>query len=165
MTGDQESAVLTTVRPGQIVTGTVTEIAPFSVTFVDIGGITAHINLPELSWRHVNHPADIVAVGQQISAEVLDVDLERVRVALSLKSLQADPLLDVQVGTIVTGPVTKLLPFGAFVRVEDLANGFEGLLHKFWLYERAVTEGDLVKVKIINVDVTRRTIELRLAEE
>ena len=120
-TSDRHWAILKTLRRGQVITGTVTEIASFGVTFVDIGGFTAMINIPELSWRHIDHPSDVVTVGQEITAEILDVDMVRERVPLSLKALQADPMLDLaqQVGQIVTGPVTKLVPFGVFVRVED----------------------------------------------
>jgi small subunit ribosomal protein S1 len=160
-----ELAFLRTLRRGQIITGTVTEIASFGVTFVDIGGFTAMINIPELSWRPIRQPTDIVTVGQQITAEILDVDVERGRVPLSLKALQADPLLELQqqTGQTVTGPVTKVVPFGAFVRIEDSTHGFEGLLHNSELAERTVEIGDVLTVKITQVDVTRRRIELTLA--
>ncbi|WP_063058885.1 S1 RNA-binding domain-containing protein [Nocardia sienata] len=88
---DQDWAFLKTLRRGQVVTGTVTLIADFGGTFVDIGGCTAMINLPELSWRPVHHPADVVGLGRQITAEVLDVDMVRERVALSLRAMQEDP--------------------------------------------------------------------------
>jgi small subunit ribosomal protein S1 len=166
---DRDWAFLKTLRRGQRVTGTVTEIAAFGVTFVDIGGFTAMINIPELSWRPIDHPSDIVAVGRQVTAEILDVDLVRERVPLSLKALQDDPMpqLARQVGRIVTGEVTKLLPFGAFVRIEDRKDGFEGLVPNTELAsppvdrpEDAVRVGDKLTVKIIDVDPARRRITL-----
>ncbi|MGJ6969948.1 S1 RNA-binding domain-containing protein [Streptosporangium sp. G11] len=159
---ERELAFLRTVHQGQIITGTVTEIASFGVTFVDIGGFTAMINIPELSWRPINHPCDVVAVGQEVTAEILDVDLERGRVSLSLKALQEDPLLDLQqqIGRTVTGPVTKVVPIGAFVRIEDAVHGFEGLLHASELTGGTVETGDVLTVKIIEVDVARRRIAL-----
>ncbi|MEU9059800.1 S1 RNA-binding domain-containing protein [Streptomyces sp. NPDC048430] len=150
-------------------TGTVTEIASFGVTFVDIGGFTAMINIPELSWRHINSPSDIVTVGQEITAEILDVDMASERVPLSLKALQADPMQDLarQVGQIVTGPVTKLVPFGAFVRIEESENGLEGPVHNIELAdghverpEDVVRLGEALTVKILEVDPTRRRIAL-----
>ncbi|MEE1739102.1 S1 RNA-binding domain-containing protein [Streptomyces sp. BE147] len=166
---DRHWAILKTLRSGQTCTGTVTEIASFGVTFVDIGGFTAMINIPELSWRYIGHPSDVVAVGQEITAEILGVDMARQQVQLSLKSLQVDPMEELvqQVGQIITGPVTKLVPFGAFVRVEDRDDGFEGLVHNSELAERHVERpedvvqvGDTLTVKILVVDPTRRRILL-----
>ncbi|MFB4317304.1 S1 RNA-binding domain-containing protein [Actinomadura sp. 21ATH] len=162
---ERQLAHLRTLHRGQLVTGRVTEIASFGVTFVDIGGLTAVIKIPELSWRPINHPSDIVTVGQQVTAEILDVDVERGHVPLSLKALQEDPLLDIQeqIGHTVTGPVTKVVSFGAFIRVEDTANGLEGLLHNSELAGSTVEIGDVLTVKIVHVDVTRRRIGLALA--
>ncbi|MER6956378.1 S1 RNA-binding domain-containing protein [Streptomyces sp. NPDC000618] len=159
---DRNWAFLKTLRRGQIVTGKVTEIAAFGVTFVDIGGFTAMINVPELSWRHIDHPSDVVTVGQEVSAEVLDVDMVRERVPLSLKALQADPMPQFiqQVGQIVTGVVTKLVPFGAFVRVEDREDGLEGLVHNTEMSGAVVQVGAPLLVKILDVDPTRRRITL-----
>lgn len=111
---DRDWAFLKTLRRGQVVTGTVTTIASFGVTFVDISGFTAMINIPELSWRPFNHPSDVVSVGQEITAEVLDVDMVRERVPLSLRAVQEDPWPQVaqRIGQVVTGPVTKIVPFG-----------------------------------------------------
>ncbi|KJY26498.1 S1 RNA-binding domain-containing protein [Streptomyces sp. NRRL S-495] len=166
---DRNWAFLKTLHRGQIVNGTVTEIASFGVTFVDIGGFTAMINIPELSWRHINHPTDVVAVGQRITAEILDVDMVWERVPLSLRALQENPLPELaqRIGQIVTGPVTRLVPFGAFVRIEDREDGFEGLVHNTELAEPPVDRpedvvqvGDLLTVKIIDVDLKRHRIAL-----
>ncbi|MGW2043300.1 S1 RNA-binding domain-containing protein [Streptomyces virginiae] len=162
---DRDWAFLKTLRRGQVVTGTVTTIAGFGVTFVDIGGFTAMINIPELSWRPFDHPSDVVSVGQEVTAEVLDVDMARERVPLSLRAVQEDPWPQVaqRIGEVVIGPVTKIVPFGVFVRVEDREDGFQGLVHTSELDEssRDVVEvGDVLPVKIIDVDLARRRIAL-----
>ncbi|WP_371575761.1 S1 RNA-binding domain-containing protein [Streptomyces sp. NBC_01314] len=166
---DRNWAFLKTLHRGQICTGTVTEIASFGVTFVDIGGFTAMINIPELSWRRINHPSDIVSVGQRVSAEILGVDLVSERVSLSLKALQEDPMPQFlqQVGQITNGVVTKLVPVGAFVRIEDREDGLEGLVHLTELAEvhvdrpeDVVQVGDTLTVKIVDVDLPRRRITL-----
>lgn len=166
---DRNWAFLKTLHRGEICTGTVTKIADFGVTFVDIGGFTAMINIPELSWRRIDHPADVVRVGQRISAEILDVDLVRERVPLSLKALQPDPMRQLvqQVGQITNGVVTKLVPFGAFVRIEDRQDGLEGLVHlaepaegHVERPEDAIQVGDTLTVKILDVDPSRRRITL-----
>ncbi|MEV7569234.1 S1 RNA-binding domain-containing protein [Streptomyces tanashiensis] len=162
---DRDWAFLKTLRRGQLVTGTVTIIADFGVTFVDIGGFTAMINIPELSWRPFNHPSDVVSVGQEITAEVLDVDMVRERVPLSLRAVQEDPWPQVaqRIGQVVIGPVTKIVPFGVFVRVEDREDGFQGLVHTSELDESSgdvIEVGDALQVKIIDVDLARRRIAL-----
>lgn len=169
---DRHWALLRTLRPGRIVSGTVTRIADFGVTFVDIGGFEAMINIPELSWRSFDHPSDVVSVGEKVDAEILGVELLPERVSLSLKALHEDPmrLLTGQIGRTVVGPVTKLLPFGVLVRVEEVeeaANGFEGLVHMSELRggqldgtDIAVRVGDLLPVRILDVDPTRRRIAL-----
>ncbi len=169
MPSDRNWAFLKTLHRGEIVTGTVTHIADFGGTFVDIGGFEAMINVPEVSWRHISHPSDVVSVGQRIHAEILDVDPIRERVALSLKALQEDPMLQLtgQVGRTVVGRVTKLVPFGVFVRIEERANGFEGLVHTAELADEhletpqlGIKVGDALTVKILDVDPTRRRITL-----
>ncbi|MFI1400413.1 S1 RNA-binding domain-containing protein [Streptomyces sp. NPDC020681] len=166
---DRNWAFLKTLRRGEIVTGTVTQIASFGVTFVDIGGFEAMINIPELSWRRINHPSDIVSVGQEINAEILDVDPIHERVSLSLKALHEDPmpLLTGQIGQTVVGRVTKLVPIGAFVRIEEMENGFEGLVHNSELADgnldspqRGIQVGDALPVKILDVDPVQRRITL-----
>ncbi|MFK0049986.1 S1 RNA-binding domain-containing protein [Streptomyces sp. NPDC090741] len=166
---DRDWAFLTTLRRGQVCTGTVVAMPDFGVTFVDIGGFTAMINLPQVSWRHIDHPSDVLTVGQEVTAEILDVDLVRQRVPLSLKALEEDPLpaLAQQVGRIVRGPVTRLTPSGAFVRIEDRDHGLEGLLHHTEPAETSVDGpeegiqvGDILTVKIIDVDPGNRRIGL-----
>ncbi|MFB9477976.1 S1 RNA-binding domain-containing protein [Streptomyces filamentosus] len=166
---DRNWALLKTLHRGEIVTGTVTRIADFGVTFVDIGGFEAMINIPELSWRPFDHPSDIVSVGQEVNAEILDVDPVRERVSLSLKALHEDPmpLLTVQIGQTLVGRVTKLIPFGVFVCVEEMENGFEGLVHNSELADEhlenpqlGIQVGDALLVKILDIDTVQRRITL-----
>ncbi|MDT0468503.1 S1 RNA-binding domain-containing protein [Streptomyces gibsoniae] len=166
---DLNWAFLKTLHRGEIVTGTVTRIASFGVTFVDIGGFEAMINIPQLSWRPINYPSDVVSVGQEITAEILDVDLTRERVSLSLKALHEDPmqLLTGQIGRTIVGRVTKIVPFGTFVRIEEAENGFEGLVHNSELADEhlestqlGIQIGDALLVKILDVDPVRRRITL-----
>ena len=109
--------------------GTVSSIVNFGA-FVDLGGVDGLVHVSELSWKHVDHPSEVVAVGQEVEVEVLDVDLERERVSLSLKATQEDPWKEFErsykAGEVIPGQVTKLVPFGAFVRVSQ---GIEGLVH------------------------------------
>lgn len=160
---DRNWEFLKTLRRGQVVTGTVTSIANFGVTFVDIGGFTAMINIPELSWRSFGDPSDIVRVGQEITAEILDVDMVRERVPLSLRAVQEDPLPQVaqRIGQVVTGPVTKVVPFGVFVRIEDREDGFEGLVPTSEIRTpEAINVGDAFTVEIVDVNLARRHIAL-----
>ncbi|MFJ7189529.1 S1 RNA-binding domain-containing protein [Streptomyces bacillaris] len=167
--GDRRWAFLRTLRRGQIVSGTVTRIPAFGVTFVDIGGFEAMINIPELSWRHFEHPSDIVSVGEEVRAEILDIELLPERVSLSLKALHEDPMrrLAGWVGSTVVGPVTKVVPFGVFVRVEEAEGGLEGLVHISELADGhlegpdiAVQVGDVLSVRVLDVDPARRRIAL-----
>jgi small subunit ribosomal protein S1 len=151
--------------------GTVSSIVNFGA-FVDLGGVDGLVHVSELSWKHVDHPSEVVAVGQEVEVEVLDVDLDRERVSLSLKATQEDPWKEFerkyQAGEIIEGQVTKLVPFGAFVRV---AQGIEGLVHISELSDQHVespeavlTVGDEVRVKVIDVDVSRRRISLSMRQ-
>jgi len=159
------------LQKGQIRKGVVSSIVNFGA-FVDLGGVDGLVHVSELSWKHIDHPSEVVEVGQEVTVEVLDVDLDRERVSLSLKSTQEDPWQQFarmhQIGQIVPGKVTKLVPFGAFVRVED---GIEGLVHISELAERhveipeqVVQVGNEVMVKIIDIDLERRRISLSLKQ-
>ncbi|HEX8099683.1 MAG TPA: 30S ribosomal protein S1 [Actinomycetota bacterium] len=156
--------------------GVVSSIVNFGA-FVDIGGgVDGLVHVSELSWKHVDHPSEIVTVGQEVDVEVLDVDLDRERVSLSLKATQEDPWREFErkheTGEVIEGSVTKLVPFGAFVRLGD---GIEGLVHISELSEQhvespeqVVQAGDQVRVKVVDVDPPRRRISLsmrRVADE
>ncbi len=129
---------LNTLQKGQIRKGVVSSIVNFGA-FVDLGGVDGLVHVSELSWKHIDHPGEVVEVGQEVTVEVLDVDMDRERVSLSLKSTQEDPWQQFarmhQIGQVVPGRVTKLVPFGAFVRVEE---GIEGLVHISELADRHV---------------------------
>lgn len=161
---DRRWAVMKALRRGQVCTGTVTAIPPFLVTFVDIGGVIGQINIPELSWRHIEHPTDVVSVGQEITVKILDVDMVRERVALSLRAAGRNPLeaLVDRVGQIVAGRVTKVLPFGVIVRIEERRDGFEGLVRPGpdGKQELTVEVGDTLPVRILEVDPAQRQITL-----
>ena len=140
--------------------------------FVDLGGVDGLVHVSELSWKHIDHPSEVVEVGQEVEVEVLDVDLDRERVSLSLKATQEDPWRQFArthaIQQIVPGKVTKLVPFGAFVRVDD---GIEGLVHISELAERhveipeqVVQVGSDVMVKVIDIDLERRRISLSLKQ-
>jgi len=162
---------LESLQKGERRKGSVSSIVNFGA-FVDLGGVDGLVHVSELSWKHVDHPSEVVAVGQEVEVEVLDVDLERERVSLSLKATQEDPWKEFerkyQAGEIIDGQVTKLVPFGAFVR---LAQGIEGLVHISELSEQHVdspesvlTVGEEVRVKVIEVDVPRRRISLSMRQ-
>ena len=162
---------LTQLQKGQIRKGVVSSIVNFGA-FVDLGGVDGLVHVSELSWKHIDHPCEVVAVGDEVTVEVLDVDMDRERVSLSLKATQEDPWQHFarthQIGQIVPGKVTKLVPFGSFVRVEE---GIEGLVHISELAERhveipeqVVQVNDDVMVKIIDIDLERRRISLSLKQ-
>ncbi|WP_205328660.1 S1 RNA-binding domain-containing protein [Glycomyces sp. YM15] len=159
---DRRWAVMKALRRGQVCTGTVTAIPPFLVTFVDIGGVIGQINVPELSWRHIEHPTDVVSVGQEITVKILDVDMVRERVALSLRAAGRNPLeaLVDRVGEIVTGHVTKVLPFGVIVRIEERHDDVEALVRHCANEGQHLTVGDTLTVKILDVDPSQRRITL-----
>ncbi|MDR7087082.1 small subunit ribosomal protein S1 [Aeromicrobium panaciterrae] len=162
---------LTELTKGQVRKGVISSIVNFGA-FVDLGGVDGLVHVSELSWKHIDHPNEVVQVGDEVTVEVLDVDMDRERVSLSLKATQEDPWQHFarthQIGQIVPGKVTKLVPFGAFVRVEE---GIEGLVHISELAERhveipeqVVQIGDSVMVKIIDIDLERRRISLSLKQ-
>jgi small subunit ribosomal protein S1 len=165
------SEFLNQLQKGAIRKGVVSSIVNFGA-FVDLGGVDGLVHVSELSWKHIDHPSEVVAVGDEVTVEVLDVDLDRERVSLSLKATQEDPWRQFArthaIGQIVPGKVTKLVPFGAFVRVEE---GIEGLVHISELAERhvevpdqVVAVGDDAMVKVIDIDLERRRISLSLKQ-
>ena len=165
------SEFLHQLQKGQVRKGVVSSIVNFGA-FVDLGGVDGLVHVSELSWKHIDHPSEVVTVGDEVTVEVLDVDLDRERVSLSLKATQEDPwrvfARTHAIGQIVPGKVTKLVPFGAFVRVEE---GIEGLVHISELAERhvevpdqIVTVGQELMVKVIDIDLERRRISLSLKQ-
>ena len=162
---------LQTLQKGQVRSGVVSSIVNFGA-FVDLGGVGGLVHVSELSWKHIDHPGEVVEVGQEVTVEVLDVDMDRERVSLSLKATQEDPWQQFArthaIGQVVPGKVTKLVPFGAFVRVDE---GIEGLVHISELAERhveipeqVVQVNDPIFVKVIDIDLERRRISLSLKQ-
>ena len=165
----ERSEILSKLKSGMRLKGTVSSIVDFGA-FVDLGGIDGLIHISELSWNHVNHPSEVVKVGQEVEVEVLDVDLNRERISLGLKQTTEDPwralVKKYPVGAIVEGTVTKLVPFGAFV---DLGDGIEGLVHISEMANKHVDQpaqvtavGAKVQVKVMEIDLDRRRISLSM---
>lgn len=162
-------AILDRMNVGDVVEGTISNIVDFGA-FVDLDGIDGLIHISELSWSHVNHPSEVLQVGQKVKVRVLDIDRERQRISLGLKQTQKDPWQQVfenrQVNEIVHGRVTKLVSFGAFVEIEE---GVEGLIHISELAQHHVEDpseilrpGQEINVKIIEIDPERRRLSLSL---
>ena len=168
---EKRDELFSSLQVGQRVTGTVRSIAPFGV-FIDLGGIDGLVHKSELSWNKVNNPEAGYKVGEEVEAEVIDINHERGRISLSIRRLQPDPwhstVADYRVGDIIDGTVTKLVNFGAFVRVRD---GLEGLIHISELsHQRVAHPGDVVhegqqlKLKIISLDSERHRLGLSLKQ-
>jgi small subunit ribosomal protein S1 len=168
---EKRDELFSSLQVGQKVTGTVRSIAPFGV-FIDLGGIDGLVHKSELSWNKVNNPEAGYRVGEEVEAEVIDINHERGRISLSIRRLQPDPwhstVADFKVGDIIDGTVTKLVNFGAFVRVRD---GLEGLIHISELSHQRVAhpgdvvhEGQTLKLKIISLDSERHRLGLSLKQ-
>jgi small subunit ribosomal protein S1 len=168
---EQREDFLANLKPGEVRRGVVSSIVNFGA-FVDLGGMDGLVHVSELSWKHVEHPSAVVTVGDEIEVKVLEVDLDRERISLSLKQTLQDPWNEFasshQVGELVYGRVTKLVPFGAFVQVGD---GIEGLVHisemashHVDLPEQVVNPGEELWVKIIDIDLQRRRISLSIKQ-
>ena len=164
---EQRQEILDRLQPGMVVEGTISNIVDFGA-FVDLNGIDGLIHISELSWSHVNHPSEILAIGSTVQVKVLDIDRERQRISLGLKQTQEDPWQRVvdtyNVGDELEGTVTKVVTFGAFVEILD---GVEGLVHISELAphhvenpREIVSPGDDVKVKILEIDSERRRLSL-----
>ncbi|TAN21022.1 MAG: 30S ribosomal protein S1 [Actinomycetota bacterium] len=168
---EQREEFLENLKPGEVRHGVVSSVVNFGV-FVDLGGMDGLVHVSELSWKHVDHPSSVVQVGDEIQVLVLDVDLDKERISLSLKATQSDPWQEFanahKVGELVYGRVTKLVPFGSFIQVGE---GIEGLVHisemaahHVDLPEQVVQPGEELWVKIIDIDLQRRRISLSIKQ-
>src|ERR671912_423920 len=166
---EQRQEILDRLQPGLIVEGQISNIVDFGA-FVDLNGIDGLIHISELSWSHVNHPSEILTIGDEVQVKVLDIDRDRQRISLGLKQTQEDPWQRVvsmyNVGDELEGAVTKVVTFGAFVEILD---GVEGLVHISELANHhvenpreIVTPGDDVKVKILEIDSERCRLSLSI---
>lgn len=155
-----------TLEPGQVHRGKVVLLTEFGA-FVDIGGVRGLVHLSELSWRRVTRADEVVAVGDEVDVKVLQAKGDR-KVGLSIKALQDDPFRGIDVGAVIEGTVTRLAPFGAFVRI---GTELEGLVHVSELAEyrisgpeEVVAPGDPVAVKVLKVDRRRRRVDLSVIQ-
>src|SRR5918998_867223 len=163
----QRQEILDRLQPGLVVEGQISNIVDFGA-FVDLNGIDGLIHISELSWSHVNHPSEILSIGDTVAVKVLDIDRERQRISLGLKQTQEDPWQRVvdtyNVGDELEGTVTKVVTFGAFVEILD---GVEGLVHISELAphhvenpREVVNQGDVVRVRILEIESERRRLSL-----
>ncbi len=168
---EQREDFLTNLAPGEVKSGVISSVVNFGA-FVDLGGMDGLIHVSELSWKHVDHPNNVVSVGDEVTVQVLEIDYDRERISLSLKATQQDPWQEFatshEVGELVYGRVTKLVPFGGFVQVGD---GIEGLVHisemsahHVEMPEQVVTPGEELWVKIIEIDLKARRISLSIKQ-
>jgi small subunit ribosomal protein S1 len=166
---EQRQEILDRLQPGLVVEGVISNIVDFGA-FVDLNGIDGLIHISELSWSHVNHPSEILNIGDTVQVKVLDIDRDRQRISLGLKQTQEDPWQRVvdtyNVGDELEGTVTKVVTFGAFVEILD---GVEGLVHISELAahhvenpREVVQPGDVVRVKILEIDSERRRLSLSI---
>jgi small subunit ribosomal protein S1 len=166
---EMRQAILDRLAPGDVVEGQISNIVDFGA-FVDLDGMDGLIHISELSWSHVNHPSEVLEIGQTVKVKVLDIDRERQRISLGLKQTQSDPWQQVleqhKEGDVVEGKVTKVVTFGAFV---EILPGVEGLVHISELAQHhvenpreVVAQGDTVPVLILEVDAERRRLSLSL---
>jgi len=167
----QKDRLLSEIKVGEVRKGHVISLAEFGA-FVDIGGADGLVHLSELSWKRVNHPNEILKVGQEVEVVVLNVDRERKRIGLSMKRREDDPWLAIQkkyqVGQLVAATITKLTKFGAFARIEG-EDDIEGLIHISELAEghidhpkEVVAEGQNVTLRVVKVDAEKRRMGLSL---
>jgi small subunit ribosomal protein S1 len=163
--------ILGNLEPGQVVDGKISNIVDFGA-FVDLDGIDGLIHISELSWSHVNHPSEVVAIGDTVRIKVLDIDRDRQRISLGLKQTQEDPWQRVisahRPGDVLEGAVTKVVAFGAFV---EILPGVEGLVHISELADHhvespseVVEPGTKLNVKILEIDEERRRLSLSIKQ-
>jgi len=161
--------LLDELKPGEVRHGVVSNLANFGA-FVDLGGADGLVHISQLAWSRVNHPSEVLKVGQEVEVQVLSVDKEKKKIALSIKRAEVDPWTTVEQryfpGQVVTGTITKIAPFGAFARIED---GIEGLIHQSELAPgmdaRAnLREGQELQLRILRIDAERRRLGLSLRQ-
>jgi small subunit ribosomal protein S1 len=168
--GERQS-FLEDLEVGNIKEGKISSIVNFGA-FVDIGGMDGLVHVSELSWRHVENPNEVVKVGDTVTVKVLEIDNDKERISLSIKQVTEDPWLDFELqykqDDIVDGDVTKVVPFGAFVTI---GKGVEGLVHvseisseKVDSPELALAIGQKVKIKITELDIPKRRVNLSIKQ-
>jgi small subunit ribosomal protein S1 len=168
---DDSSSLLQSLQPGDVCSGRVLNLTAFGA-FVDLGGVEGLIHVSEISWDRLGHPSDVLHSGDEVLVQVVGVNPEEGRVALSLKRLRPNPWVDVEsryrVGQIVEGIVTNVVSFGVFVRLEE---GLEGLIHVSELAagslmhpRNVVREGDTIRVRVLGIDTHKHRLALSLRQ-
>jgi len=161
--------LLDELKPGEVRKGIVSNLANFGA-FVDLGGADGLVHISQLAWSRVNHPSEVLHVGQEVEVQVLSVDKEKKKIALSIKRAEVDPWTTFEQrytpGQVVTGVITKIAPFGAFARIED---GIEGLIHLSELTpgmdpKQVLHEGVPLQLRILRIDAERRRLGLSLRQ-
>src|SRR5713226_6396868 len=161
--------LLDELKPGEVRRGVVSNLANFGA-FVDLGGADGLVHISQLAWSRVNHPSEVLKVGQEVEVQVLSVDKDKKKIALSIKRAEVDPWTTVEQrytpGQVVTGTITKIAPFGAFARIED---GIEGLIHLSELTpgmdpKANLHEGQELQLRILRIDADRRRLGLSLRQ-
>jgi len=161
--------LLDELKPGEVRRGVVSNLANFGA-FIDLGGADGLVHISQLAWSRVNHPSEVLHIGQEVEVQVLSVDKDKKKIALSIKRAEVDPWTTVDqrytVGQLVTGTVTKIAPFGAFARIED---GVEGLIHLSELPagtdpKSVLFEGAQLELRVLRIDAERRRLGLSLRQ-
>ena len=167
----RKESLISDLTVGEVRTGRVVSLVDFGA-FIDIGGAEGLVHLTELSWQHVNHPREVLKVGQEVKVEVISIDPNRKRIGLSVKRQAADPwdtiAIEYNIGQLVQGKITKLTKFGAFAQLVD-APEIEGLIHISELAEHrvnhprdVVNEGDTLTLRVVKMDIENRRLGLSL---
>ena len=161
--------VIDSLQEGEVRTGKVTSLADFGA-FVNISGADGLVHLSEISWDRIQHPSEVLKVGQEVQVKIISIDREKKRIGLSIRQLQEDPWMEkasrYQVGQLIEGTITRLTKFGAFARIDD---DVEGLIHISEISEKRIEhpkevlkEGDVVTLRVIKVDAENHRIGLSL---
>jgi small subunit ribosomal protein S1 len=167
----RKEALITELQVGEIRSGRVVSLENFGA-FVDIGGAEGLVHITELSYKHITHPRQVLEVGQEVEVKVINVDVSKNRIGLSIKELKADPWDELAIrfgnGALVRGTITKLTKFGAFARVQGM-EAIEGLIHISELSDErvehprdVVNKGDRLTLRVVKVDVKNRRLGLSL---
>ena len=161
--------VIDSLQEGEVRTGKVTSLADFGA-FVNISGADGLVHLSEISWDRIQHPSEVLKVGQEVKVKIISIDRDKKRIGLSIRQLQEDPWMEkasrYQVGQLIEGTITRLTKFGAFARIDD---DVEGLIHISEISEKRIEhpkevlkEGDVVTLRVIKVDAENHRIGLSL---
>ena len=169
---EQRSELVQNLAEGQVVDGVVKNITDYGA-FVDLGGIDGFLHVTDIAWKRVNHPSDVLSVGQTVKVQIVRINPETQRISLGMKQLDKDPwdivIERYTVGTKVKGKVTNITDYGAFVELED---GIEGLVHvseMSWTKKnvhpgKILSTSEEVDVQVLEIDAAKRRISLGLKQ-